>query len=374
VLIIIVVLLSKNVETFNNSNLKLQIKSTLEKQPDIRFKRCDKQTTKIEQNIFDQFQKVENDSWDIYVPCGYTYVEKELNENNHFMHRKEKGWVLGIQGADNFAAKDRAWNLLVKKYGRLRATIFMPESWVTYDSLQMNAFFKYVKEHPSDMYIMKKNIQQQKGLKIIKNPNDAQDALSSNFVIVQRILKDPYLVNGRKINIRVYVLVVCIRGKKYLYVYDDGFVYYSKVPYITGKTWDEIVTTGYISRNIYVNNPLTFKDLLKYIHEQNGAAAVDRLIKQRNYILGGFLDAVKEEFCTMNGNNVMNTQSFGIDMQPNKDLTDIKILEFNKGQSLEIMDRRDGSLKQKMMDDIFRTIGVIQDKLPSGFTKIWESK
>jgi len=348
------------------------IKSTLGKHPTIKFKRCDKQVTKIEKNIFDQFKKVDNDSWDIYVPCGYTYVEKELDENSHFVDRKQKGWVLGIQGSDNFAAKDRAWNLLAKRYGRLRATIYMPESWVTYEPLQMSAFVKYAKEHPTDMYIMKKNIQQQKGLKIIHSANEAQNAFKDSYVVVQRILKDPYLVNGRKINIRVYILVVCKGGKKNLFVYDDGFVYYSKVPYKTGESWDEIVTSGYISRNVYDENPLTIKDLLKYIHEHNGAAAVDKFIKNRNYILAGFLDAVKDDFCTVSTDNVVNAQSYGVDMQPNKDLTDVKILEINKGQSLEIMDQRDGSLKQKMMDDMFRTIGVTKDSIPSGYSKIWE--
>ena len=190
------------------------IQSTLSKHPNVKFKRCDQPVTKIEKNILDKFNQVDNEAWDVYVPCGYTFVEKELENNDHFVNRKTKGWVLGIQGADNFAAKDRAWNMLLKRYGRLRATIFMPESWVTYEPLQMTAFHDHVRKHPSDTYIMKKNIQQQKGLKIIRRASEVDGAFGDGFVVVQRILKDPFLVNGRKINIRVYILVVCVNGKK----------------------------------------------------------------------------------------------------------------------------------------------------------------
>lgn len=369
---IYVVCVAKTTEGFLPFKPTPAIQSTLRRTP-VKFKRCQGKLSEIEKNILDKFDRVKNDTWDVYVPCGYTYVENELKENNHFQSRGKKGWVLGIEGADNFAAKDRAWALLEKRYGRLRATIFMPETWLTYQPSQVANFRKHAASHPSDMYIMKKNIQQQKGLMIVVDPRNVDDAYAQGYVVVQRILRDPFTVNGRKINLRVYILVVCRQGRKSLYVYDDGFVYYSRVPYVKGETWDEIVTSGYISRDVYSNNPLTFKDLLKYIHENLGPAAVDRFVRQRNYILSGFMEAVKNDFCTIDNSNVVNAQSYGVDMQPNHNLTDVKILEINKGQSLEIMDTRDGNLKQKMMDDMFRTLGIINDDIPSGYVRIWTS-
>lgn len=365
--IIVVLLLSRHrIERFG-STITTPVKH-------IKMKRCDTtEVSNIEKNVLAKFAKVADESWNLYVPCGYTHVEKELSDNNHFTSKRH-GWVLGIDGSDFFAAKDRAWLLLKKRYGRLRATIFMPETYLTYDSNDMNAFYKDAKTHPGTMYIMKKNVQQQQGLHIFTDPFEAVDAFNKGYVVVQRVLVDPFLIDGRKINLRVYVLLVCHRGKKYLYVYDDGFVYYSKVPYVKGTTRDEVITSGYIERSVYEKNPLTTKEFLRYLHEGKSPKYVDDFIRTRNYVLQGFMDAAKDSFCVKGGadSDVIFAQTFGVDVQPNRDMTDVKILEWNKGPSLEVMDvERDGPLKQRMVDDVFRTIGIVRDSRPSGFVKLW---
>jgi len=232
----------------------------------------------------------------------------------------------------------------------------------------MQQFFNQVK--PGDLYIMKKNIQQQKGLHLVSDPSEVTNAFSRGYVIVQRVLRDPFLLNGRKINLRVYVLITCYRGKKTLYMYDDGFVYYSKVPYGSGTTRNEVITTGYIQRDVYKNNPLTAKDFLNYLRTNYGPQYAEKYVRNRDYVLSGFMEAAKDAFCTVNS-DVMYAQSFGIDVQPNRDLSNVHILEWNKGQSLEIMDVRDGAVKQKMIDDIFRTVGIVRDGQSSGYEEIW---
>jgi len=333
----------------------------------VRMKRCRDAASKIEGNVFEQFDRVDHEDWNLFVPCGYTYVERELAQHDQFRDKKN-GWVLGIQGADQFAAKNLSWSILEKHYGRLRATTFMPETWITYDPAQMQQFFNQVK--PGDLYIMKKNIQQQKGLHLVSDPSEVTNAFSRGYVIVQRVLRDPFLLNGRKINLRVYVLITCYRGKKTLYMYDDGFVYYSKVPYGSGTTRNEVITTGYIQRDVYKNNPLTAKDFLNYLRTNYGPQYAEKYVRNRDYVLSGFMEAAKDAFCTVNS-DVMYAQSFGIDVQPNRDLSNVHILEWNKGQSLEIMDVRDGAVKQKMIDDIFRTVGIVRDGQSSGYEEIW---
>jgi len=48
---------------------------------------------------------------------------------------------------------------------------------------------------------MKKNIQRQGGLLPTKN---LLHHLTQGYVIAQKLLQDPYLISGRKINCRVY--------------------------------------------------------------------------------------------------------------------------------------------------------------------------
>ena len=341
------------------------------------MKRCDKPVSEIEGNTLGKFEKAQDEhSWHLFIPCGYTHVEKELQDNNHIFSTKKDGWVLGIEGADNFAAKDRVWNMLLKRYGRLRATIYMPETWVTHDPEQMEDFKNKANKktdlNKNALYIMKKNIQQQQGLHLFTDPAEADGAFGQGYVVIQRVLTDPYIINGRKINLRLYVLLVCNSLGKKMYVYDDGFIYYSKALYKSGTIRDEVITTGYISREIYRDNPLTTKDFYKFVYTKEGPAAVERFIQARDYILKGFMEAAKDDFCT-GKSDVTFAQSFGIDLQPNSDLSDVKILEWNKGQSLEIMDMRDGELKQKMIDDIYRTLGIVSDGVKSGYHLLWTS-
>jgi hypothetical protein len=55
---------------------------------------------------------------------------------------------------------------------------------------------------------MKKNIQRQEGLKISKDKNEILNCYKDGYAVVQELLQDPYLINGRKINLRVYCLFI----------------------------------------------------------------------------------------------------------------------------------------------------------------------
>jgi hypothetical protein len=344
----------------------------------IRYKRCD--TTllpKVEQNVADKFQKVKDESWNLYLPCGYTYVEKELKDNSAIFSKKPSGWVLGISGCDELAAKDRLWNHLLKRYGEQHASVFMPTSWVTYDQEQMARFYKFAERNPGTLYIAKGNRQQQTSLYLFTEPLEAQNLFQKDYVVIQKVLTDPYLIDERKINLRIYVLVVCTGGKKTLYAYDDGFVYYTKVPYGNGKKRDEVITSGYIDRSVYEKNPLTVKDFMAHISAKHGHNMAQKFIEMRNYVLSGVMEAVKDSLCVPDSsakNNLIHAQTFGIDMQPNFDLTDLKLLELNKGQELTVHDARDGLLKQKMIDDVYRVLGAVNDGENVGFKKVWEEQ
>ena len=45
--------------------------------------------------------------------------------------------------------------------------------------------------------------------------------------IIQEMLTKPYCVNGRKVNIRVYMLVVCFNNQTKCYIHENGFMYYT---------------------------------------------------------------------------------------------------------------------------------------------------
>ena len=83
---------------------------------------------------------------------------------------------------------------------------------------------------------------------------------------VQELLQDPYLIDGRKINMRFYILVICNNSNISVYAYNNGFMYYTAEKFTTDtQEFGPNITTGYIDRNVYEHNPLTLEDFRKYL-------------------------------------------------------------------------------------------------------------
>ena len=64
-----------------------------------------------------------------------------------------------------------------------------------------------IKKNTNKMSITKNNYQRQEGLEI-HTKLDTILKSRDKYILVQELLQDPYLVSGRKINLRVYVLVI----------------------------------------------------------------------------------------------------------------------------------------------------------------------
>lgn len=218
------------------------------------------------------------------------------------------------------------------------------------------------------IYIMKKDIQRQQGLYISNNVCDMIKELDTSYVIVQEYLKDPYIINDivskvsekqeyivkRKINIRVYVLVVIKWGVKNVYVYNDGFLYYTSGEFKydmlnteSNSISDNMITSGYIDRDIYERNPLTIKDL--QIHEpkfNNLFKSICKSVKEimNVYFYKGYFEK----------SNNISYQIFGMDVEPDSKMESFKILEFNKCPDLNAKDNgRDCILKNNLVKSMY---------------------
>lgn len=324
-------------------------------------------TTKVEERALKELGLIPTTSdhadWTVYLPCGYNSAEFELQEKEKlFEQKRRKSVVVAIQGMDFLAAKNALWSLLKKKYGRLRAQIFMPETWSLTDVTDLEHLQRMVAGgSPADdrTYILKKNIQRQEGLFLTKYI-DIQKAIRDGYVVVQRMLRQPYLIQGRKTNLRMYVLVVCTGQNKKVYLYNNGFVYYTPHRYVEDSIDSKkTITSGYIDRSVYQYSPLTLQDFLGYVERHNGAGTARFLWGNLVYLIKGVMDAVENSICRQRENsNIINMQLFGADVQVNSALDDPKILEFNKGSDQSTKDHRDAEVKTKLHTDMYE---VVQD-------------
>ena len=218
---------------------------------------------------------------------------------------------------------------------------------------------------PTKIYIMKKNIQRQEGLKITNNKNQIINGVKNGYVVVQELLQDPYMINGRKINMRFYVLVVCQNNEISAFVHKEGFMYYTKMPFKQNSMKDgHNITSGYIERWIYDVNPLTHGDFRKYLGDKSVSTFnnIYELIKK-------VILTVDDKLC--HGSHLkeyITFQLFGVDIALNNKLIP-QIMEINVGPNLGIHDKRDGEIKKMVIRDTLKILKVVDDK-DNGFIEI----
>jgi len=316
--------------------------------------------------------KGDNANWAVYLPCGYNNSQQELNKLRPTSADQK---IFIIKGCDNLSRKDTLWTQLQHKYGVVEATKLVPRSYVLNSPSDLQALKREF--NPKKVYIMKKNIQRQEGLKMTQNYNDIMSGLQSGYVVVQEMLQDPFLIEKRKTNCRIYLLVVCQNAVKRGYIYTDGFMYYTPKafkPYSMDR--DEVITTGYIDRSVYERNPLTLQDFSRYLDKQGYAGST--LFTKVGKLLAKTLDASSPNFCTPSNVSKQTTfQLFGCDVAFNNKF-EVQLIEINKGPDLGGKDERDRTLKQTMVNELFRLIGVggqpiniDVNKISHGFMRVW---
>ena len=310
-------------------------------------------------------------NWNLYFPCGYDEIDKEIEQ----MPIVNGAKYFIIDNCDEMVAKEWLWKNVVAHYGLDIAKTMIPNGYVLYDEKELPRFNK--EYDTNKIYIMKKNIQRQEGLKITKSKDDILNGHKEGYVLAQELLQNPYVISGRKTNMRFYVLVTCKNGKTTAYAHKDGFMYYTKDMFVTGST-DEgpNITTGYIDRNVYDENPLTHEDLREYLDDDNrkDLLEIETRLRSQNIKVGQvYFDRIyqllKAIFITFVGKICKNKkfskttmfQLFGVDVAVDNNLNPM-VMEINKGPDMGAKDKRDSELKHGVMSDVLTVIETVNKK------------
>lgn len=308
--------------------------------------------------------------WNLYIPCSYDDSQKDIE----LQDIKKDATYFILNNSDVMVAKESLWENVVEKYGNEYATKMLPQTFVLTND---NSIIDFKQKYEDDkLYIMKKNIQRQEGLKITKDLNEILDGSKSGYVIVQELLQNPYTINGKKINMRIYILIVCKENKMNVYMYLNGFMYYTKDDFLENSSEEgPNITTGYIDRKIYETNPLTLEDLKLYLDNSNRSLSdyeinkinegkilskifFDNIIKLLQNVFLAFKGKVG------GGKLYSNTsfQLFGVDVSMDSTYHPL-VMEINKGPDMSAKDERDKMLKENVIRNMFDIVYPTENKL-----------
>lgn len=327
----------------------------------LTFTKCSKKNEGvILKNIFKRNnikREHDTDNWDIYIPCGYNNVEKELKQIK-VTNPEQK--IFGINGCDSIVSKNSLWTLINKKYGRTIASRIMPETYVLNNYKDIQLFKRDYNEN--NIYILKKNIQNKKGLKLTNNYNEIVNAKKDKFKVVQKYIKDVFLINNRKINLRLYLLLVCNKTGVKPYLYKEGKCIYTNKDYNANDIMDleGNITSLNLNQDIYNDNPFSIEELKIFLRSRNYNEQI--LFNRIKGIMIDVYEAINGKLCNLKSlKNNTSFQLFGADVIFDKQLSPY-ILEFNKGPEMKPKNKRDVILKTKLNEDMFNIINVIEVK------------
>lgn len=281
---------------------------------------------------------------------SYDLIDQHLNK---LYYPTQCKYIYAIKNTDSFVSKYELYKNYSDVYNKEIIKYYLPETYIniTLDKLKSLNYNKNI------VYIAKKNIQQQQGLILFNSYKDISDKYDSNIVVVQQMLQNPFLVNNRKINIRIYLLIVVKNNDIKFYIYNDGFMYYTPKHFVKySLNPDNVITTGYIDRSVYKNNPLTYKDFKKFLGKQHASTLQKNIIS----LFTGFKEVYAKKLLFSN-KELPGTKFlvYGCDIAPDEYLN-CKLIEINKGPDLTYKDDRDRNVKLEMMKDVFRLVNITE--------------
>jgi hypothetical protein len=333
----------------------------------ISYYRCsEKLLGKITNDIFNNNNiQQSNDNWNLYIPCGYNDVEEELKQ---ILIKDSDGkintkYIFGLNGCDSIVSKNEIWNSLIKCYGRKYASTLMPESYILDDKNEMEIFRKNFNPSKNDIYIMKKNVQRKEGLKLTRDYFEIIGGADDEYRIVQKYISDLYLINQRKVNLRIYLLIVIKDYTVYFYLCKNGKCIYTNKKYNDNDLDFETNITSYnLDMSVYKTNPRNFDELKTYINNDNkNNDSGENLFNNIEVLMKEISACLSRNFYqSKNIEGSITFQLFGADVIIDKNLRPY-LLEINKGPDMSPRDETDEMMKTGVQIDMFKTVGILKD-------------
>lgn len=318
-------------------------------------------------------------NYKIWLPGGYNDIDRKLKD---VKITNQDQIFFAIPNCDNLVSKYNVWNSLEKKYGREHASDIIPESFL----LNNEEHIKLLKEKNYEKLIIKQKKQRKEGLSIITDLNQIKESTEyKDEEIIQKMI-EPFLVNGRKVNLRVYLMINMKNDKLDIYVNKYGSCIYTKDQYDKDSVeFEKNITSYKLDLDIYKENPQTFNQLKTYLKDKN--INHNELFDKINNKVLLFIDAIKEQIGSEKFKNNLTSQVFGMDFIIDENMNPY-LLECNKGPDMkprytmiyhpsvdDVVSKKFDDLKTQLIDDVvdlsekIKIIKKFNDDIHKGYPK-----
>jgi len=209
------------------------------------------------------------------------------------------------------------------------------------------------------IYLLKKNIQRKEGIKLTRDLDEILSGFRDNYVIAQKYIQDLYLIKNRKVNLRMYLLIICDKGVVSWYFSNIGKCMYTNKDMNTDYDLDPEthLTSLNLDPSIYNTNPLSLDELKNFVGEHNYRILFNRIIT----IVQKCKICFEGKICQNKKiNEHISFQLFGLDFIFTKNFQPY-LLEMNKGPQMSYINSKDYKIKEKIYTDLLSKVGIIKN-------------
>lgn len=260
---------------------------------------------------------------------------------------------------------------------------------------EYHIFVEDFKKKPGTIWIMKPAGKAQgKGIFLFRKLKDIIDWKKEDYFhkdddreskevpetyVVQRYIDNPYLIGGRKFDIRVYVLVTSYAPLK-VWLYRSGFARFSNTRYSLDSISDTFVhlTNVAVQKNAPDYDPekgckWSMQDLRMYFTAKHGHEVVQNLFQQFDDIFIKSLQSVQKIII----NDKHCLELYGFDLMIDNNMKPW-IIEVNASPSLSATSPTDYELKFSLLEDVLHIVDLEnlltgEEKRVGGFDLLWNN-
>ncbi|XP_078506570.1 putative tubulin polyglutamylase TTLL9 [Lissotriton helveticus] len=293
-------------------------------------------------------------------------------------------------------------NLMVKNLKRFRKTLekdggknesakcdFFPKTYEL--PSEYHLFVEEFRKNPGITWIMKPVARSQgRGIFLFRRlkdimdwkrdvgrSDDQKDEVPVENYVAQRYIENPYLIGGRKFDLRVYVLVTSYIPLK-AWLYRDGFARFSNTRFTLSSIDDHYIhlTNVAVQKTAPDYDPekgckWMIQQLRHYLTAKHGPLMVEKLFDEMDNIFIKTLRSVQKVII----NDKHCFELYGYDILIDGDLR-AWLLEINASPSLTASSQEDYELKTRLLEDTLHIVDMEgrltgKERRVGGFDLMW---
>ena len=306
----------------------------------------------------------------LFIASFPQYLLKERGKENHKINKYQK--VFNHVGSEVFAKKDMLYtkyksqkNLFPNDYNYMQETYLYPE-----DKKIILKKFQNYKVDKNNLWLIKPKFGNTgSGIHIFKSLKN-----ESNEFLITKYITNPHLINGKKYDLRIYVLVTGLKPLR-IYLNKEGLVRISAEKFnlnennlensfihltntgINKKSKEYVYAKDFFSENA---NKLSFHTYQKYL-EREKADYISLRKKISDIVIKTVISGYQFLVDNLNEFNLNDTSFFnlyGYDILVN-DKYEPYLLEVNRRPDMHIFDEMDKVVKENIFVDTLNIVGIV---------------